>query len=983
MSMSRFSLFSGISLTACVAAISTAACAQEPRAFNIPAGSLDSALTAFATQADQQLLYSEALVAGKSSAGLTGRFLPGAALERLLAGTGLASRETRPGVILLHRPGMAGLERGEEATLVDDVVVTGSLLRNGGDIASPIVTLDRDDLDRRGRATVADVLTDLPQNYSGSGTLGALMTGSDGAGSNTALSTGVNLRGLGPDATLVLVNGRRLAGTGFRAEFADVSAIPSAAVERVDVLLDGASALYGADAVAGVVNVILRQTYDGQESRVRLGAARGGAEDILVSHLAGRSWGSGSAVLSYEYQHRGPLNASDRPYTADADLRPFGGSDRRDIYSAPGNIVGFDAATSSYVSRWAIRPNASGTAQSAADFAAGASNLANIAQGVDLLPEQDRNSVFARVRQSFGDRLDLSADLRFSNRDYGYENLPTATVFTVTRANPFFVSPSGANLHQIAYSFSNDLGTTRMDGSSRSLGFSGGGVLDLGRGWSLNGYLALAEERNESRLSGQLNSTFLNEALGTTADNPNTSFSAARDGYFNPFGAGSANGRAVLDFIGSGFTERRYRSRSSSANLLLDGSLWSLPAGDIKIALGAQVRRETFAQGSTSLTSGIAPLETIRPDRERTISAVFAEAKIPLFGPDNARPGLQRLELSIAGRFEDYDDVGSTANPKLGLIWSPVEDLKLRASYGTSFRAPSLPQIFDASASGPTLVPLPGGTRLLAVLLYGGNPDLNPETAETYTLGFDLQRPSGLRLSLSLFDTRFSDRIAQPIIENIANVLTDPALAPFADFVDPTNPADLALIESIINAPSFVQPGLFPASDYRVILDGRWVNTSTVQVRGLDLSFGYPIETTFGRFDLNASGSYLFDYLNQTTPTAPKEDLVGIVGYPVDLRARIGVDWSRGPWSAGLNVNHVADYVDRAGRGIDAWNTADLQVRWEPIISALSGVSLSLNVQNLFDSDPPLNDSPLGFGFDPGQANLLGRVVSFQLIKRW
>jgi len=983
MSMSRFSLFSGISLSACAVAISSAACAQESRSFAIPAGSLDGALTAFATQADQQLLYSEVLVAGKSSAGLTGRFLPSVALERLLAGTGLSARETRPGVILLYRPELASHERGDAATLIDDVIVTGSLLRNGGDIASPLVTLNRDDLDRSGRATVADVLTDLPQNYSGSGTLGALMTGADGSGSNSALSTGVNLRGLGPDATLVLLNGRRLAGTGFRAEFADVSAIPSAAVERVDVLLDGASALYGSDAVAGVVNVILRQNYDGQESRVRLGAARGGAEDIVVSHLAGRSWGRGSALLAYEYQHSGPLNASDRPYTADADLRPFGGSDRRDLYSAPGNIVGFDTATSRYVSQWAIRPNASGTAQTATDFAAGTSNLANIAQGVDLLPEQERNSVFARVRQGLGTRLDLSADLRFSNRVYGYDNLATATIFTVTQANPYFVSPSGATQHQIAYSFSNDLGPTRMNGSSRSLGMSGGGIVDIGRGWSLDGYLALAEEKNESRLSGQINSTFLNEALGTTVDNSDTVFSPTRDGYFNPFGGGAANSRAVLDFVSSGFTERRYRSRSLSANLLADGSLWALPAGDIEIALGAQVRKETFSQNSTSLTSGTSPQDSRRPVRERTISAIFAEARIPLFGPNNARPGLQKLELSLAGRFEDYDDVGSTTNPKLGLIWSPIETLKLRASYGTSFRAPSLPQIFDAAASGPSLVPLPGGGHLLAVLLYGGNPDLDPETAETYTVGFDLQRPGGLQLSLSLFDTRFSNRIAQPIIENIAHVLTDPALAPFAHFVEPSNPADLALVESIINAQSFVQPGLFPASDYRVILDGRWVNTSTVQVRGLDLSVGYPLETRFGHFDLNASGSYLFHYLNQTTPTAAIENLVGIVGYPVDLRARVGVDWWQGPWNASLYLNHVGGYEDRVGRDIEAWNTADFQLRWEPLTSGLQGLSLSLNVQNVFASDPPFYDSPLGFGFDPGQANILGRVVSFQLIKRW
>ncbi|SJM45840.1 Coupling protein VirD4, ATPase required for T-DNA transfer [Brevundimonas diminuta 3F5N] len=225
-------------------AVSTAACAQEAREFNIPSGSLRDGLNLFATQSDQQILFSGEAVEGLRTPGLRGRYAPSAALDRMLAGTGLVWSETRPGVIFLRRRD-AGAGAVEQATVVDDVVVTGTLLKASGELASPVVMLDRDELDARGRGTVADVLTDLPQNYAGSGTTGALLAGADRGGSNGVVATGVNLRGLGADATLVLVNGRRLAGTGFRGEFADVSALPSAAVERVDVLLDGASALYG------------------------------------------------------------------------------------------------------------------------------------------------------------------------------------------------------------------------------------------------------------------------------------------------------------------------------------------------------------------------------------------------------------------------------------------------------------------------------------------------------------------------------------------------------------------------------------------------------------------------------------------------------------------------------------------------------------------------------------------------------------------
>lgn len=272
--MNHLSLLSGSALAACIMAVAAPVAAQEARNFNIPASALRDALNLFATQSDQQIFFPGDLVAGRTTPGLTGRHIPSAALDQLLAGSGLVWSQTRPGVIFLRRGG-PGVQDAEMAIEIEEVIVTGTRLKTSGELASPVIVLGREALDRRGFGTVAEALADLPQNYAGEGTPAALLAGADGAGSNSAVSTGVNLRGLGPDATLVLVNGRRLAGTGFRGEFADVSALPSAAVERVDVLLDGASALYGADAVAGVVNVIMRRSFDGHESRVRAGCESG------------------------------------------------------------------------------------------------------------------------------------------------------------------------------------------------------------------------------------------------------------------------------------------------------------------------------------------------------------------------------------------------------------------------------------------------------------------------------------------------------------------------------------------------------------------------------------------------------------------------------------------------------------------------------------------------------------------------------------
>lgn len=972
--MSRYSHLLG-ALASLTAAAACTACYAQDRVFAVPAGPLADALPLFAVQSGTQVLYSPDIVAGHVTAGVSGRLTPEAGLGRLLAGTDLEWATARTGVFVVRAktPGLADAR-------LEDLVVTGTLLKRSGPPASPLIVLDRSELDRRGQGTIAEILTTLPQNYAGSGTPSALLAAADPAGSNAAMATGMNLRGLGPESTLTLVNGRRLAGSGSLGALGDVSALPSAAVERVDVLLDGASALYGSDAVAGVVNVIMRRNFDGAETRFRAAAAKGGAEDLTFSQLVGRSWSSGSAFGAYEYQALNPLNMRDRPYTADGDLRPFGGSNHGGIYSAPGNIVIFDAARGGYVVQYGIRPGPSGSALTPTDFTAGQANLMAPLDGLDLVPRLERHSVYGRMRQMLGDRLEVSADVRFNDREATASNPPPNSTITVTSANPHFVSPTGARSHTITYSFARDVGNPVSVYQSRSVGVTAGGLLTLDHGWSADGYLAFAEERGERTSSGLINSLFLAEALGNRPDNPATAYVAARDGYFNPFGAGAANGPAVLAFISSGYSRIRDRSRSRSANLLFEGPLFVLPGGELQLAVGGQIRTDEFFTRITALTSSATPLESQTPKRERTVSAIFAEVRVPLVSNINRRPGLERLEISLAGRFEDYEDYGTTTNPKIGLIWSPARNITLRTSYGTSFKAPALPQLFDTAALTATSVPGPSGERILSIYRYGGNPDLVPETAKTWSAGVDYANPEGLRLSLGYFNTVFSDRIAQPVNENLTGALTDPSLAPFVQRVNPAgNPANLALIEGFISTPGFPAAGLYPATAYGAVLDGRWVNAAKADVRGIDLAFAVPMKVGAQEISFDASAAYLLDYKVQTTRTAAERSVVGLVGYPVRLRGRTGFSWQTGELSASAHLNHVASYKDRTGRAIDAWNTVDVQLAWQ----RTDGLRLAFSVQNLFDEDPPLYDSPNGIGFDPGQASVLGRLVALQLIKRW
>lgn len=986
--------------------IATTAVAAPLVAFDIKAGSLDAALEAYAAQSGRQLLYSPALVAGRSTPALRGRYTADQALARLLAGTTIAVRSVRPGVIVLESTRAAGNpvaastpgERqvgllaidpfvAQPPSEVEAVVVTGTHIRGPLVLAAPLVVLDREDIDRSGAGTLAEALSALPQNFGGSGTPDTYLTSADGLNSNTALATGVNLRGLGADATLVLVNGRRLAGTGSKGDFADVSAIPLAAIERVDVLLDGASALYGSDAVGGVVNVILRRDFDGAETRARGGVARGGtAEERSLAQTFGWRWDDGGLLVSGEYYRRKSLGRSDRAYTASADLRGFGGTDHRSFLSSPGNILTFDPSTFSFGVGWAIPPGQDGTALTPGDFLAGQTNYGDILGGADLLPEQDRLSLYAHLNFAVTNRIEFQAEARYSERAFAFRNTAPVTAITVTAGNPYFVSPNGSASHFLVYSFLNELGSTRISGASESLGVSAGLNVDLPAGWRGEVYAAYAQENGDSRTSNFLNTAFLNEALGNIPDQPGTAFSAASDGFLNLFGDGSANSRAILDFISSGYSTLANRSEVGSLNLLVDGDLFSLPGGLVKVAVGGQLRRETFAQRGSNFTVSDTRTFYQRPTFERQIRAVFAEVRVPLVGPGNAQPAFERLEVSLAGRIETYDDVGQTADPKVGIVWSPIRGLDLRATYGTSFRAPTLPEVYERNDIGPATLPR-GSVDVVSIVLYGGNTDLEPQTATSWSAGFDWAPPKipDLRISASWFDIDFSGQIGTPALENIDAALTDPDLAPFVTLVNPSVPADRARIEALLNDPAFSSPGLFPVDAYGAIVDARYVNTAQVVVRGLDLSARYRFDLGGDQLDVAASATYMADFERRLTPTARATQLVDRAGQPVDLRARASATWRRGAHETTLGITYVDDYRAETGKPVESWTTVDLNWRWAPIRSSggLRGLTVGLSIQNLFDADPPFYDSPRGFGYDAANADPYGRVIALQAAKRW
>ncbi|HEX2558935.1 TonB-dependent receptor [Phenylobacterium sp.] len=1015
-SRTRAALLAGLAAAALLSAHPAAA---QPAQVRIEAGPLEPALLALAHQTGEQLLFSPDLVAGRRAPAVIGTFTAEQALSRLLAGSGILVHRAGPAVLVLKAKGgtatAAGPARALEAarpfageaggappgappsqrepppqtaSTVSEIQVTGTHIRGAGSVASPLIVMDAEDLQRSGQATLAQAINLLPQNYSGENTEASVTTRANRLGNNLTFASGVNLRGLGPSATLVLVNGRRIAPSGNKGDFVDLSLIPTAAVERVEILLDGASAIYGSDAVAGVVNVILKRDFDGGELRIRGGAApAGGAEEALAGLVLGRTWATGNLLAAVEVSAREPLAAAERDYTRSADLRRFGGSDFRSPSAYPGNILGLDPATGVSGPLWAVPRGQDGLGLRPTDFTRGDINLASLQQGVDMLPRQRLGSAYAAFRQEIGERHEVSGDASYTLRTADARIAASTTTLTVTGANPFFVSPVGAASHQIQYSFAGELPAPLSRSTAQSLTASLGARLSLPGRWGADAYAAFGQQIDSLVTEGLANTAILAEALGNVPDSAATAYSPSRDGWFNPFTGQPHNPAAVRAAIGSGFTHTRGRSRIEAGNLQLDGPLFELAGGEIKLAVGGNLREESFARIGTNFLSTGAPIPQAPVSGRRTVSAAFAEVLVPLAGPQNGRPGLRALELSGAVRFERYSDFGDTLNPKLGLAWTPFEGLRLRASWGESFRAPGLaelksPQIFQA-------LQFPSGSsaRVLSLVLTGGNEGLQPETAETFTAGVDW-RPAwapGLRLSASWFETVFDNRIDRPVTQNLAGALLDTRFTPFVRRVQPaTDAADLALVSALLDQPAADRiRGLNPVTAYGAVVDIRAVNTGGLTVSGLDIQASWTTRAFGGDLSLGLTGSQLLDYIQSLTPTSPGIELAGLATYPADLRLRATADWTRGPLSLGAAVNHLSGFDDAGGRPIDSHTTLDLQAKLAAPTGRFEGTTLSLFVRNVFDTPPPFYDNPFGYAFDPSNADIIGRFVAVQLTRRW
>jgi iron complex outermembrane receptor protein len=894
---------------------------------------------------------------------------------------------------------------------VDEVVVTGSRIRGVQAVGSSVVSLDETDMAKLGLSATADLLRTVPSVLN----LGNDPTHTNAnqrGNANSSYATGINLRGVGTADTLILVNGHRIAPSGIFATTTDPNAIPQLAVQRIEITADGASAIYGSDAVAGVVNVLLRKPFDGAEATARYGGTSGG-KDYQVGALGGKQWelgdsNSGGLMIAVQHNYQDRLKQSDfsNTYTDNYSAHgiPFGsvgGATTGTGTLTPGTLV----VGSTF---YPLPPRLTTTNFADAGLVASTANT-NLHSfyygGVDAFPELTRNSLVTTAEQNlFDSRVKLHADANYSKQTFdqiqsaGSSNIRS---ISIPASNPFYLTgvpglATGAN-ETLAYSTLIDFGPVHNSGYETVYNASVGATIAFANRWQVEPSFDYMTNENVRLRTGLVNNCAFSSAPGTKALNGQicTGTSALFDTNpltaFNPFAPGTTN-PATIDRI-QGYTNDVVDYDRSAVNLRADGPLFGIPGGTVRAALGASYTRDALShlqqQTQGAFTESNSGAFSLFEKSRRNNKAEYAELYVPVVGEQNKTPGVKALAISLAVRSEKYSDFGSTTNPKFGVKWAPGDDLSLHASYGTSFRAPSLAEI--SPGIGGSGVYLVGGAGPGTVLVLGGQVGLRPEEAKSWSFGADYV-PGGLDgdlvMSLNYFNLKVDNQIYAPPVPSILN---DAAYARFRITRVVGSPLDVLVCGPAGGpAPALLQaPSCGGATTF---IDNRVTNSGSSKTNGLEFSNNYKWNSRVGKWNVGTVAQYVDTYDLQGTTGGRVLHNVNTVNSPLRFSGRLILGWEKGGYSATTYVNYVNSYTNRLVKptqNVSSFTTADLTLSYDTGMKLRLGFSssvvTSLRVTNLFNSTPPYvrnfsgSTTVQSYAFDPEVANGFGRSMYIQI----
>lgn len=913
---------------------------------------------------------------------------------------------------------------------LDAIVVTGTSIRGVAPVGSNLVTVDRQQIDQTSSQTVQQILRTVP-SITGSGS-----TPQGGNAGNSFYAP--TIHGIGSsssNATLVLVDGHRISPGSQQQQLTDPNMIPPIALERVEVLAEGASSTYGSDAVAGVVNFITRKNFEGF-----LGTAQTGwGADYKTSDagaLWGTKWDQGSLMLAFNYSDRSSLAYSARDYL-DRDHTSQGGTNFSTFFCSPASIQ--PAGTK------LIYPSptaALGIANTAAN-----SPCQNVSTG-DIVPHEIRDNAMLKIRQNINSDLDVGLDIVYShvtNTSQTPRGTLTTTVYqSGPQANPFYVNPPGVTATSQTVRFDADQllgpGGAQTYNNADDYYVTGNFEYRLGGDFRITGLALEGGEQSYVGNTGLLCGSCANLALNGTTNGggsltlpsipgtgtittqlPLTAANALD--VWNP-GAANRTSAAVLAQLTNNFTNSRWYYSVAQGRVGVDGSLFKLPAGPLKVAAGVEYVHygldidKTYPNnaGPSSLDS-----QNFLLDLTRNVDSAYAELLVPVIGEDMDVPFVRKLDLSLSGRYDDYKGLASTFNPHFSVGYEVTRDVKLRANYATSFVAPQLTSVGDQARGGltsfssylvsnttlnvpiasfPLAAQVPGATCNAAtctigagvngVSVNGGPVHPEPGKGKSWSLGADFspQFLPHLHSSVTFFNTDLFNQISGV---SASNTINSKALNGNLQFF----PAGATQAQLAAGTFGFPQTSAIPAQVY-YILSVRQQNVLNLWVQGVDANASYEFPTdAAGTFRVAAAVTY-FTKFDQSIAGSPRFSVLNTTGFnntfpSVQNQGRGNVGWDFGPVSSDLFVNWIGGYRNWSSTSVDplvsasgipsgggdrvaATETIDAHLAYNFTAGRFSGSQVFVDVVNLFDKLPAFYNST--YGYDQYTGNVLGRVVT-------
>ena len=825
-----------------------------------------------------------------------------------------------------------------EESAMEEVAVVGSRIQRNAEFetATPIQVMDREALEKAGYTNLQQMFEKNPA--AGNGTFSTRGNNQDSTANGAAA---VSLRGMGADATLVLVNGKRVAISAFAesitTNFVDINTIPIAAVERVEVLKDGASAIYGSDAVAGVVNLVLRKDFEGTEIAVDYGGADG-YDEQSVSAVWGINSDDANLTVIFDHHTNSTLASVERNGLDTADQSFRGGMDFRSSRGYPGRFI-VDGETT-------IDPNCPD------GNAFGQTCVYDYGPWTLLTPESERTGVLMLGHAQLTDNLEFFSELAVQHNTSIAQGAPTPldedaglTVPINHPNNPF----AGATSIGVGRYRTVDAGARQWDIETDNLrGVFGlrGSIADWD--WEASVQRSRSEStQSGDRSQGWVRTDFLQEEIDA--------------GRYNPFG-GVQNPQSVIDAITTSLV-RQGKSELRSVDFTINGELFDTSNGAIAMAAGLEHREEKASdipddQFQRGLIFGT---ESVSASASRDISSAFVEFAIPL--PAN-------LDLTLAGRFDDYSDFGSTTNPMANLLWTASEQLSLRASWGTGFRAPSLAQIGLGPSEESLFFTDTYGCAINDAycastdynIVFSGNPDLEAEESESFNIGAVIKPVDNMQLSVDLWSITQEGKIDEVPFGYL-----------YSEFCNDQN--------STVCVRSTPLPGESLGSLQSI--NSGFINIGEQTVSGIDLSMVYSALTVAGGdLGLRLDYSYLTEFerveLDSSGESFLKRDLAGEYEYP-EHRWAASADWTRDTFAFTVGLNYIGEFEDtpdidfdgtldydtNRSRMVDSFMTLNLQARY----TGFENMVLSLGADNALDEEPP-------FAIGDGDSDLYGYVSS-------